>query len=160
MERITFFKSLVSSFINFRNLQIGAFFGIIGASIVGLLGGWDKSLKALIFCIIFDYVSGFAAALFNKSPKTENGGLESKTGWKGLAKKVFVLAFVAFGAIMDEFIGIDDISIRTTIIFGFISNEALSIIENMGVLGIPLPKAVYKAVEILKKKGGETDERN
>ena len=158
MERITFFKSLVSSFINFRNLQIGAFFGIIGASIVGLLGGWDRSLKTLVFCIIFDYVSGFAAAALNKSPKTEHGGLESKTGWKGLVKKVFILAVVAFGAVMDEFTGLD--YIRTTIICGFISNEALSIIENLGVIGVPLPKAVYNAVEILKKKGGETDERN
>ena len=136
---------------------ISATLGIIGAALANLFGGWDNALKLLVILMAVDFFSGLAVAgIFKNSKKTDLGGLESKAAWKGLCRKGSELTFVLIGYQIDIFMGID--FVRTAIIIGFSVNELLSIIENMGLMGIQLPQGVYDAVELLKKKGGEHNE--
>lgn len=130
--------------------------GIIGAVIAKFLGGWDNSMITLVIFMSVDYISGLAvAAIFNKSPKSENGGLESKAGFKGLCRKCMTLIFVMIAHRLDLMLNID--YMRNVVIIGFCANELISIIENSGTMGLPLPAVITNAVDILKKKG-ETHE--
>lgn len=130
--------------------------GIIGAAIAEFLGGWDNSMITLVIFMSVDYISGLAvAAIFNKSPKSENGGLESKAGFKGLCHKCMTLIFVMIAHRLDLMLNID--YMRNVVIIGFCANELISIIENSGTMGLQLPSVITNAVDILKKKG-ETHE--
>ena len=98
-----------------------------------------------------DYVSGLiVAGVFKNSSKTASGGLESKTGWKGLCRKcmTLVLVLVAYG--LDLVIGTN--YIRDAVVIAFIANETISIVENTGLMGVKLPAAITKAIDILQKK--------
>lgn len=86
--------------------------------------------------------------VFGKSPKSPNGALESRAGWKGLCRKAMTLFYVLVAAQLDSLIGID--YVRDAVCIGFIANEALSIVENAGLMGIPLPEEIKKAVDVLK----------
>jgi toxin secretion/phage lysis holin len=130
--------------------------GLIGATIANFLGGWDNSMITLVIFMSVDYISGLAVAgIFNKSPKSENGGLESKAGFKGLCRKCMTLIFVMIAHRLDLMLNID--YMRNVVIIGFCANELISIIENSGTMGLPLPSVITNAVDILKKKG-ETHE--
>lgn len=131
--------------------------GVVGGCIISLLGGWDSAMKALITCMVIDYVSGLiVAGIFKKSPKTDNGALESRTGLKGLCRKGMVLFIVMVAHELDVISGTD--YVRNAAIIGFISNEAISILENAGLMGIPLPDVIKKSIEMLNKKGESTYE--
>lgn len=129
---------------------ISGFIGIVGGGICMALGGWDYGLKLLVILMIVDYLSGIAVASLSKSPKTPNGGLSSKAGIAGLMRKMMMLSFVLIGHYVDMTFGVG--YIRDAIVVGFCANEFLSIIENAGLMGLPLPSAVEKVVEILKDK--------
>lgn len=102
-----------------------------------------------------DYLSGVAtAAFFAKSDKSESGRLESKAGFKGLCRKCMILVFVAIGARLDLLLGTD--LIRDAVCIGFTVNELISITENAGLMGVPIPKAIRKAIGILRER--EEDE--
>ena len=90
------------------------------------------------------------AGIFHDSPKTESGTLESKTGWKGLCRKCVTLLFVLIAYRLDLTLGVD--YIRDAVIIGFVANELISIVENAGLMGLPLPKVVKNAIDILTKK--------
>ena len=110
-----------------------------------------------------DYVSGLVVAgVFHNSKKTTSGALESKAGWKGLCRKGMSLLFVLIAYRLDLAIGSN--YIRDAVIIGFIVNETISIVENAGLMGVPLPKAINKAIDILtsksEEKGGDQNERN
>ena len=125
--------------------------GVIGSIIASLLGGWDGALTTLIMFMVADYVTGLiVAVVFKKSPKTETGALESKAGWKGLCRKCVTLLFVMVAYRLDLIIGAD--YIRTAVIIAFIVNELISLVENAGLMGIPLPSVITKAIDILQKK--------
>lgn len=125
--------------------------GVVGGAIAALFGGWDASLIALLLFMAIDYVSGLVVAgVFHKSKKSENGALESKAGWKGLAKKAMTLLFVLIAHQLDVVIGVG--YIRDAVIIGFMANELISIVENAGLMGLPLPAAVTKAVDVLTNK--------
>ena len=127
-------------------------FGVIGSAIATLLGGWDTALQTLVICMVIDYISGIVCAgVFKASNKSENGGLESKAGWKGLCRKCMTLLFVLIGARLD--LALSTNYIRNAVIIGFSANEILSIIENAGLMGLPIPKVITDAVDLLKKKG-------
>lgn len=127
----------------------------IGGAIGNLVGGFDAVFKALIVCMLIDYVTGIiVAAVFNKSPKTETGALESNAGLKGLAKKIFILLIVAVAVQVDTVLNSN--FIRNAVILGFIANEILSIIENGGLMGIPMSPVLVNAIDILKKKSEES----
>lgn len=131
--------------------------GVIGSGIAALLGGWDSALLTLILFMVIDYVSGLVVAgIFHKSNKTETGKLESKAGFKGLCRKCMTLLFVLIANRLDIAIGVD--YIRDAVCIGFMANELISIVENAGLMGLPLPDAITKAVNLLQdktKKEGE-----
>lgn len=125
--------------------------GVIGSSIASVFGGWDAALQTLIIFMIIDYVSGLVVAgVFHKSTKTDTGTLESRTGFKGLCRKGMTLLIVLIGARLDLAIGVD--YIRDAVCIGFMANEAISIVENAGLMGLPLPAVVTKAIDVLKQK--------
>lgn len=125
--------------------------GVVGSVIASFFGGWDSALATLILFMIADYVTGLiVAGVFKKSTKTETGALESKAGWKGLCRKCVTLLFVMIAYRLDLVIGTD--YIRTAVIIAFMVNELISLVENAGLMGIPLPGAITKAIDILQKK--------
>ena len=124
---------------------------LIGSGISYLFGGWSNDLETLIIFMIIDYITGFiCAGVLKKSKKTQSGTLGSKAGWKGLIKKCFTLLFVLIAHRLDISIGVE--YIETTVIIGFIINEGISIIENAGLIGVPLPNSIKKAIDILQEK--------
>lgn len=130
--------------------------GCLGAGFACLFGGWDAGMTTLVIFMIIDYLTGIVvAAVFHRSSKSDTGALQSKAGWKGLAKKCVTLLFVIIGNRLDIIIGTT--YIRDAIVIAFCANELLSIIENAGLMGIPVPKALVKAIDILKQKSGEDD---
>lgn len=125
--------------------------GTLCSLLINLFGEWNTEMETLIIFMILDYLTGIiCAAVFKKSKKTENGSLESKVGWKGLAKKCYILLFVLIAHRLD--LALDVEYVKTTVIIGFVINEGLSIIENAGLIGIPLPSSLKNAIEILQNK--------
>lgn len=125
--------------------------GIIGTFISKLFGGWTEDMVTLIIFMTIDFLMGLiVAGVFHKSNKSKTGALNSHAGWKGLCKKGVILTFVLIAHRLDMLLGAD--YIRTTTIIGFITNEIISIVENAGLMGIPLPEVITKAIEILKHK--------
>ena len=111
----------------------------------------DQALVTLIIFMAIDYISGLiVAGVFHNSRKTESGTLESRTGWKGLCRKCMTLLFVLVAYRLDLAIGVD--YIRDAVIIGFIANELISIVENAGLMGIPLPAVIANAIDILTQK--------
>ena len=126
-------------------------FGGIGGTLAAAFGGWDAALAALLVCISVDYISGSIVALvFHKSSKSETGAYNSAYGLKGLCKKGLMLLFVLVAVQMDALMGAD--YVRDAVCIGFCSNEVLSIVENLGLAGVPMPQAVVNALEQLQKK--------
>ena len=134
--------------------MICAGIGAVGGAIASAFGGWDAALDTLIIFMAIDYISGLiVAGVFRNSPKTESGTLESKAGWKGLCRKVVTLLFVLIAYRLDLVIGVN--YIRDAVIIGFIANELISIVENAGLMGIPLPTVIENAIDILTKKSDD-----
>ena len=125
--------------------------GLLGAGISWAFGGWDAAMAALLVCMGVDYLSGSIVALvFHKSTKSETGAYNSAYGLKGLCKKGLMLLFVLVAVQIDKLLGAD--YVRDAVCIGFCSNEVLSIVENLGLAGVPMPPAVVKALEQLQKK--------
>lgn len=125
--------------------------GVVGGGIAYLFGGWDASLVTLLICMICDYITGLiVAGVFHKSKKTKTGNLESRAGWKGLCKKFVTLLFVVIANRLDMQMGTQ--FIRDAVCITFITNELLSIVENAGLMGIPMPEAITKAIAVLHDK--------
>lgn len=125
--------------------------GIIGSGIAALFGGFDAALVTLILFMGIDYITGLiVAGVFHKSEKTENGMLESRAGWKGLCRKGVTLLIVLIACRLDLMMGSN--FIRDAVVIAFVANETISIIENAGLMGIPIPAAIVRAIEVLKNK--------
>lgn len=128
--------------------------GIVGSTVAAAFGGWDAAMITLVSMMVIDYLTGvLVAGVFHNSPKTENGALESKAGWKGLCRKGMTLLIVLVAARLDIILGTG--FIRDAVIIGYIANETISIIENAGLMGVPIPEAIKKAIEVLQQKGSE-----
>ncbi len=128
--------------------------GAAGGAVAAFFGGWDTGLVTLVIFMCIDYVSGLVVAgVFHNSKKTTSGALESKAGWKGLCRKGMSLLFVLIAYRLDLAIGSN--YIRDAVIIGFIVNETISIVENAGLMGVPLPEAINKAIDILTSKSEE-----
>lgn len=119
--------------------------GMLLTYVVYLLGGIDIAMQCLLIAIVLDYVSGIIKAFNLKQ-------LSSKVGFKGIMKKVGVLLIVMLGVLVDRVTG-DTGAIRTLVIYYFVANEGLSIIENLSLAGVPIPKGLKKALKALKEKG-------
>lgn len=121
--------------------------GVCGAAASFLFGGWSSLLTILLAFVIIDYVTGVVAA-------GVEGKLNSNVGFKGIIKKVMIFVIVAVAHLIDTAIGQNHI-FRDAVIFFYLANELLSILENAGRAGLPVPEVLKKAVEILKGKGDE-----
>lgn len=133
--------------------------GMVGSFIASWFGGWDNGLATLVAFMCIDYVSGLVVAgVFHNSNKTENGALESRAGWKGLCRKAMTLLFVLVANRLDLAMGTT--YIRDAVVIGFIANELISIMENAGLMGVPLPSVLAKAIEVLAQKADVHDTGN
>ncbi len=125
--------------------------GMVGGFLANMFGGWSDDMITLIVFMAVDFVMGLiVAGIFKNSGKSKSGALESKAGWKGVCRKCVTLLFVLIAHRLDVSLGLN--YIRTAAIVGFIANEAISIVENAGLMGVPLPQAIVKAIEILKNR--------
>lgn len=136
-----------------------AIIGILGSAITHLIGGWSTSLYVLLIMMVVDYITGLAvAAVFKASPKTESGALSSKVGFKGICKKCMIFVMVIVANQLDVLLDVE--YARQAVIISFIVNELISIIENAGCMGLPIPKVFNKIIDVLKDKEGEEYEDN
>lgn len=128
--------------------------GIVGSGIAYLFGGWSASLTTLLIFMIADYVTGLiVAGVFHKSKKSSTGNLDSRAGWKGLCKKFTTFLFVIIANRIDVQIGTT--FIRDAVCVTFITNELLSLVENAGLMGIPIPEVITKAIAVLNDNENE-----
>lgn len=133
--------------------------GVLGGFITSCFGGWNTGLTTLLIFMGIDYITGLIiAGVFHKSGKTESGALESHAGWKGLCKKGVTLLIVLVACRLDMIMGSSFIRDMTSI--AFITNETISIIENAGLMGIPIPAVIIRAIEVLKKKSESEENKN
>lgn len=129
--------------------KIGAIVGVGGGLIANAFGGFDNALKTLIIFMIIDYVTGLiVAGVFNNSQKSGNGKLQSHAGWKGICKKSMTLLMILIANKLDLAVGTN--FIKTAVVITYTINEALSIIENASLMGVPIPNAIKKGIEILE----------
>jgi len=146
--------------INSFKIAILGTMGIAGSIVANLLGGWDMALQTLVLFMAVDYVTGLiVAGVFKKSDKTESGALESRAGWKGLFRKGVTLSIVLVATQLDKMTGTE--IIRDAVVIGYIANEYVSIIENAGLMGVPIPSAIARAIDLLKnREGADNDKGN
>ena len=131
----------------------------VGSTIASFFGGFDAALITLLIFMGVDYATGLiVAGVFHKSEKTENGALESRAGWKGLCRKGVSLLVVLVACRLDMIMGSN--FIRDATVIAFIANETISIIENAGLMGVPIPSVITKAIEVLKKKSEREDKKD
>lgn len=131
-----------------------ATFGITGSFIASFFGGWNAALTTLVVFMVVDYLTGLiVGGVFNNSTKTKTGGLESKAGWKGLCRKFMTLIVVLVAYRIDLATGAS--FLKDAVVIAFIVNESLSIAENAGLMGVPFPPALAKAIEVLKNRESE-----
>ena len=121
-----------------------------------IFGGWDSALVTLVVFMAIDFFTGIITAMMKKSKHTESGGLSSKAGWFGLAKKVCTLMLIVVAVRMDILLNTN--YIRDAVCISFCLNELLSIVENTSLMGIPYPPAIKKAIDVLQTKIGRTEE--
>ena len=132
--------------------SILAAIALAGSTIAKALGGWDNALQTLIIFMAIDYITGvLVAAVWKRSNKSESGALESRAGFKGLIRKSTILLVVWVSVQLDLILTMDGFS-RTTVVLFFCGNEGLSIIENLGIMGVPLPDFIKDKMEQLKGK--------
>lgn len=123
---------------NFTNFITGT----LATALVYFLGGWDIALQTLLIVIVLDYITGICKAIYNKE-------INSSVGLKGIMKKVGYLIIVAVAVILDRIAG-NTGAIRTLVIYFFVANEGISILENWGGMGLPLPQKLIDTLEQLK----------
>jgi toxin secretion/phage lysis holin len=125
--------------------------GVIGGAVAAAFGGWSAGLTTLVVFMAADYATGLlAAGVFHASRKTAHGGLESRVGWKGLARKCVTLLLVLAACRLELLLGIT--YVRDAAVIGFCANELLSVTENAALMGVPLPRALKDALELLRKR--------
>ena len=125
-------------------------FAAIGLWLGLFIGPVNGLLIALIVFVITDYVTGFASAIVRKE-------LSSSVGFKGLARKVLIFLIVGIANVLDVYVLGANAVLRTAVILFYMANEGLSIIENAGEIGLPIPKKLKEVLAQLRKKSGEED---
>ena len=113
------------------------------------LGGFDGFLYTLVAFVVIDYITGLMAAFFQKK-------LSSEIGFKGICKKVAIFCLVGVGHVIDSLVIGSGSVIRTAVIFFYLSNEGISIIENVAIIGLPVPKKLIEVLEQLRDDAEET----
>ena len=137
--------------VNMRANILYSTIGAIGGFVAMAFGGWSEALITLIVFMSVDYITGLAVAgIFKKSKKSENGALESRAGFKGLCRKGVALLIVLVAVRLD--IIMHTTYIKDAVIIAFVANESISIIENAGLMGIPVPGIIARAIDVLRNE--------
>lgn len=118
----------------------------VGTAVTAYLGGWDIALKILVFCMVADYATGLLGAIRSKSVDSE------VMFWGGVRKGV-IFVVIALAVMLDEFLGNQTPVFRMLALYFYIGREGLSIVENLGILGVPLPAFVARILGQLQEKG-------
>ena len=122
--------------------------------LASVFGGWTQAMASLITLMVLDYITGLiVAGIFHKSKKTDSGSLSSIVGLKGIAKKVLTLVLVGVAYQMDLLLSTT--ILKDGVCIALCVNEVVSILENVGLMGIPLPKVLEKALDVLKAKSDD-----
>lgn len=133
-------------------LLVGA--AAFGSFVTKVLGGWDVPMKVLVGMMAADYITGVMVALFwKRSNKSKTGALDSRAGFKGLCRKGVMFMLVYVGSLLDKVTGGQ--FIRTAVCLFFVGNEGLSLLENLGLMGVPFPDFLKRALEVLREQGNE-----
>lgn len=142
MNRIEWLKTLVLAALS-----------SLGGALVQALGGWDMPLQVLVAFLAADYLTGLlVAGLFHRSSKTPGGRLSSAAGFRGILKKCAALLLVFLAVLLDQATGG---FARSAVCFFFIANEGLSILENLGRMGVPYPAFLRDMLEVLRQENGK-----
>lgn len=132
--------------------------GAAGGLMSWMFGAWSGDMTLLAVLMAVDFIMGLCVAgIFKSSEKSEKGAIDSRVAWRGLCKKVITWLIVLCAHRIDVALGIS--YIKTAAVVGFIANEAISVVENAGLMGIKLPKGVKEAFDVLIKRGGESDDK-
>lgn len=126
--------------------------------VAGLLGEWNVLLTVLAWMMFIDYITGLICAWRGKSPKTEGGGVSSRAGFDGLARKGLMMLIVLTATLLDHAVGAEGSAFQTAAAGYYIANEGVSILENSALMGVPYPEALKKGLEMLKGKNDKTDD--
>ena len=126
-------------------------FTAVGGFLGWFLGGVDGFLYALIAFTVIDYITGVMCAVTDKN-------LSSSVGFKGICRKVLIFTLVGIGNIVDVYVLGQGGVLRTAVIFFYLSNEGVSILENSARLGLPIPEKLKEVLEQLHERGGDDDE--
>lgn len=123
-----------------------------GSIAANALGGWDAAMQVLVALMVADYITGvLLAAVWHKSTKSQSGALDSKAGFKGILKKGMIFVLVMLGVLLDQAMGVD--YVRMAVVLFFVGNEGISLLENLGLMGVPYPEFLHKALEALHEQG-------
>lgn len=145
MEQIAGIKAILCT-------AIGAVLGWI----VNMIGGWSEDLTTLLVFMAVDFLLGLlVAGVWKKSNKSDTGALSSWSAWKGLCRKGASLLVILIAYRLDVTLGVN--YIRTAVIIAFIVNEGISILENLGIMGVKYPETLKKALDILTDKSNKTE---
>lgn len=129
----------------------------VGSWIANSLGGWDASMQVLVALMVADYLTGvLVAAVWHKSSKSSSGTLNSVAGFKGILKKCMILLLVWIGVLLDQALG--SAYARTAVVLFFVGNEGISLLENLGLMGVPFPAFLRRALEALRDQGDKGKE--
>ena len=132
-------------------------------AVLSFFTGLPPIIWVLVAVMTLDYITGLMCGAMGKSLKTETGGLSSKTAFEGLLKKVLVLCIVGLAALVDYAIsvsaGIEMAAVTGACCLWFVASEGLSIVENAAAMGVPIPKVLMKALEIMRQKGDGGEEQ-
>lgn len=129
-----------------------AILAAVGAFLAGGLGGWDAPLALLVALMAADYLTGvLVAAVWQRSDKSASGALDSRAGFQGLVKKGMILLLVWLGVLLDRAAGAG--YVRTAVVLFFVGNEGLSLLENLGLMGVPFPAFLRRALQALQEQG-------
>jgi toxin secretion/phage lysis holin len=144
---------------NARSIYFTVLAGLaaVGGVASQYLGGWDQLTQLLAWAMGIDYLTGaLCAAVWHKSPKTATGGYESRAGFKGLIRKGVIVLIVMIAAELDKLA--HTTAMRTATILFFAANDGMSILENLGIMGVPYPPALKNAFEVLRRKSEDKGE--
>lgn len=134
-----------------------AVFSVIGSFAANSLGGWDASMHVLVALMVADYLTGvLVAAVWHKSSKSSSGTLNSVAGFKGILKKCAILLLVWIGVLLDQALG--SAYARTAVVLFFVGNEGISLLENLGLMGVPFPAFLRRALEAFRDQGDKGEE--
>lgn len=123
-----------------------------GAFLANALGGWDALLKLLAAMMAADYITGVVvAAIFKHSNKSESGAYDSKAGFQGLVRKCAIFLLVYIAVLLDNATGSN--FVRSAVVLFFIGNEGLSLLENLGLMGVDYPDFMKNMLQALREKG-------